>query len=777
VTIQNIASASGDVNTHLQNVAPATNIDNPQPDPQAVAAHVRMLHHIAQLAIDDGAPADSILPLCGFRDDYPAIVRHFRVGDLDANIAAAIEIARTHNVYQPLALMRPDLAPGAKGGESDLVAVLGFVVDGDADHGRAAPKPPVAADVVIESSPGNYQHLILLYEPLTNIPYAKHTGQALKRMTLADCADDLSHVWRVAGTLWYPTKGKTERGRPSTPQAVRIVKPWDDGLTDIGDLRIALKNHLGVHPPEPKTPRPAAVDNDVCPKKAEALLTRLKNVGWFDRGPYERDRYIDATKACAYDLGDDPGFAIWRRTVCWQGDRPEQGRTVDDVEAETRWWGDCANLRKGVSPKTFGTVIADAERVLGWTRGSMYIRRDKTADKMFSTLFPNAAPLPTAVESPSIAPEQQPQPMPTNLLLSSAAFVADFVSPEYLVDGIIIRRFAYCLTAQTGTGKTAICLLLAAHVALGRSLNGLEIERGSVLYFAGENPTDIQMRWLAMSEALGFSVDDIDVHFVSGAMPLSKIADRITQEVKDKNLNLALVIVDTSAAYFEGTDENAPTELLVHARRMRSLVNLPGGPSVVVACHPTKNANEEALEPRGGSTFIAELDGNLTARRKDGSISMHWHKKLRAVGDFTPLLFKLETGAHPRLIDKKGRPVKTVIARPLDDAAASATAEQHRSNEDKVLKMLCDHPGASLADVAAKLGWRYGKKNEPYKQKVSAAVKVLTKDKLVVEVRGMVTVTPKGQQYLNKLDDALRAKWNPPEGAPIYPMPSGQALN
>jgi hypothetical protein len=41
------------------------------------------------------------------------------------------------------------------------------------------------------------------------------------------------------------------------------------------------------------------------------------------------------------------------------------------------------------------------------------------------------------------------------------------------------------------------------------------------------------------------------------------------------------------------------------------------------------------------------------------------------------------------------------------------------------------NPGASLADVAVKLNWRYGKENKPYKQKVAVAVKVLSKDKLV----------------------------------------------
>jgi hypothetical protein len=52
-----------------------------------------------------------------------------------------------------------------------------------------------------------------------------------------------------------------------------------------------------------------------------------------------------------------------------------------------------------------------------------------------------------------------------------------------------------------GTGKTAIMLRLAAHVVLGRPLGGRSVDKGKVLYFAGENPDDIRMRWIAMSQA------------------------------------------------------------------------------------------------------------------------------------------------------------------------------------------------------------------------------------------------------------------------------------
>ncbi len=54
------------------------------------------------------------------------------------------------------------------------------------------------------------------------------------------------------------------------------------------------------------------------------------------------------------------------------------------------------------------------------------------------------------------------------LIRSSAEFVAGFVPPEYVLDGILQRRFSYSLTGRTSAGKTAIMLLLSAHVPLER---------------------------------------------------------------------------------------------------------------------------------------------------------------------------------------------------------------------------------------------------------------------------------------------------------------------
>src|SRR6478736_4033236 len=78
--------------------------------------------------------------------------------------------------------------------------------------------------------------------------------------------------------------------------------------------------------------------------------------------------------------------------------------------------------------------------------------------------------------------------LPAPLIQSSRLFTCGFTPPDYLIDGVLQRRFIYSMTAPTGGGKTAVALLLAAAIARGENISSHEVERGGVLYLAGENP-------------------------------------------------------------------------------------------------------------------------------------------------------------------------------------------------------------------------------------------------------------------------------------------------
>src|SRR5262249_56637038 len=111
----------------------------------------------------------------------------------------------------------------------------------------------------------------------------------------------------------------------------------------------------------------------------------------------------------------------------------------------------------------------------------------------------------------------------------------------------------------------------------GANLGKLEVAKGRVLFFAGENPDDIRMRWLAMTQQFGLAPEDMDVFFVPGVFKFSEIGERIRSEMAMHEL--ALVVVDTSAAYFEADNENDNVQAGATARRLRQLGHVDGGPA------------------------------------------------------------------------------------------------------------------------------------------------------------------------------------------------------
>ena len=333
------------------------------------------------------------------------------------------------------------------------------------------------------------------------------------------------------------------------------------------------------------------------------------------------------------------------------------------------------------------------------------------------------------------------------LLQSSAEFVRDFVPPDYLVNGIIQRRYIYSVTGRTGSGKTAIALLIAASVAPGNAIGNKPVHKGRVIYLAGENPDDVRARWIAMAQQMDFDIHAIDVHFIPGIFSISEMKHRIAEEVERLG-GASLIIIDTTAAYFDGDDENNNVQAGQYARMQRSLVELPGGPAVMALCHPVKNANDDNMLPRGGGAYLNEVDGNLTAKINNGIVELHWQGKFRGP-DFAPLSFQLRTVTHERLKDSNGNLLPTIVASHITEAREKEISTKARADEDRLLEILADHQGASHAELAKLGGWMMGS-GDPYKVMVRRMLTRLKKDGLVEDGRDGPRLTDAGTKHLKQ---------------------------
>ena len=330
---------------------------------------------------------------------------------------------------------------------------------------------------------------------------------------------------------------------------------------------------------------------------------------------------------------------------------------------------------------------------------------------------------------------------------TAAEFTADFVAPEYIVDGVIRRGMLYTLTAPTGSGKTAVMLYAATSIAQGHQFFDREVERGDVLFMAGENPDDVRARMIATMEFNGIDPFDCGVHFIPGTISIRADLDRLKAEAS-KLPNLVMVVVDTFAAYFDGEDENSNAQALDFARIIRQITEFPSKPAVVMPAHPVKGATRTNLAPKGGSSLVNEVDGNLTLWNDGGIISMHWQVKLRGP-EFEPLTFELHRFESDTIRDAKGRRMPTVLAKPMLTARRMDVAQENMSNEDKLLLNISDNPGMSQRDRGVAIGVKH-------QTQVRRIVSKLMDQKLVKAFRTNLELTKDGEKAVEMIRNGER---------------------
>ncbi len=333
-------------------------------------------------------------------------------------------------------------------------------------------------------------------------------------------------------------------------------------------------------------------------------------------------------------------------------------------------------------------------------------------------------------------------------------FLAGFVAPDYVVDGILRRGFLYSLTAMTGAGKTAIALLIAeiaSNRKRRRRLGPHDVEHVRVVYIACENADDVRLRLIGMEALMGFDRSDLDLLIIDQVFDLEKNLDRIRKEVGEFGGNIGLVFIDTSAAMFQGDDDNNNIQALAHAKSQRKLCELPGRPCVVPLVHPTKHVSKpDDLLPRGGGAYLNEVDGNLTAWTHDDRMT-----RLSSAGkfrgpDFEPIEFQMSVITTSRLTDSKGRMIPTVMAKVLNDEAIAEAEEKATFQNTRLLSAMAARPDGSIAQWARDCGWLLTAEpdveRKPNKSLTHRVLTRLTENGHVKKTGTVYSLTPAGKK-------------------------------
>jgi hypothetical protein len=237
------ANAMPSINRAFDGAVPQETNTTLEPDHEAIRSHVTLLHTLAKCAGVEGILAFTRI------DEKRTHTERFAIGDVDEMVNAIIGYS-THpnlNLYASYAVFRRDLPNWSPGKEDDVRAVLAFVGDLDADIGKTAvgldnlPLPP---KYIIESSEGNFQPVFPLGRGLTQAE-AKPIAEALSDAIGGDSGTkDTSRLWRISGTLNWPTKTKLARGRSAVPQLVKVKLAWTGEVIEPKAIQAAVKNFV-----------------------------------------------------------------------------------------------------------------------------------------------------------------------------------------------------------------------------------------------------------------------------------------------------------------------------------------------------------------------------------------------------------------------------------------------------------------------------------------------------------------------------------------------------
>ncbi|GBF26761.1 hypothetical protein MnTg02_01802 [bacterium MnTg02] len=214
--------------------------------------HISFLHnHCENLGIAD----EGVLVLSLIEPDKKPRVSKFRIGDVDGMAAEVRGRATFANVYVGLHLMRKDLERGRRGKFEDIKAVFGLVIDDDADTDTPCVLPSIPPTLMLITSQQpvvNRQHFFFFTRALMT-DEASDLAKLLHRKCGGDHGTkDVTHIWRIPGTLNHPNAAKIKRGRPAEPQPVKLEGVIGKAI-DPEDLRRELEKMPDLHPPKSKS--------------------------------------------------------------------------------------------------------------------------------------------------------------------------------------------------------------------------------------------------------------------------------------------------------------------------------------------------------------------------------------------------------------------------------------------------------------------------------------------------------------------------------------------
>ena len=188
-------------------------------------------------------------------------------------------------------------------------------------------------------------------------------------------------------------------------------------------------------------------------------------------------------------------------------------------------------------------------------------------------------------------------------------FMAETITTEWLIDGILEQNTTCTLFGASGSGKSFVAMDWACCVATGTDWHGQEVEPGPVFYIVGEGLNGFRRRLKVWAKTNGVSLEGKPFHLLKHPVQLSssESVDCLSETIAglvsaDKP---CMIVIDTLARSFGDGDENSNADVNKLMSKIDANLRIPFNASVVLVHH---SGNSDKDRARGASALKAAMD-------------------------------------------------------------------------------------------------------------------------------------------------------------------------
>lgn len=194
---------------------------------------------------------------------------------------------------------------------------------------------------------------------------------------------------------------------------------------------------------------------------------------------------------------------------------------------------------------------------------------------------------------------------------------------KYVVKGYLEEDSFNLIFGEPGCGKSFVSIGIACCVATGTPWHGHEVEKGLVVYIAGEGHNGLARRFKAWEIANGVSLKGAPIYKSQRASQLydlaaaMDVAEAVNAVADAEGQPVRMVIIDTVARNMGG-DENSTQDMNQFIEHIDALLRHPHKAAVVLVHHSSKASPGQA---RGSTALRGALDAEYQVEM-DGASKM-----------------------------------------------------------------------------------------------------------------------------------------------------------